>query len=118
MADGSHLGFIQKPGTVEQFEIAMPNLVSRLSTNPEFSQILKFSVFLEIQDGVWQPSWLYSKACNFFLPFEITKPNLVSRLSTNPEFSQILKFSVFLEIQDDSHLGFIQKPVKLVNRLR
>ena len=88
------------PVTVEQFKIAMPNLVSRLSTNTEFSQILKFSVFLEIQDGGWQPSWLYSKTCNSFEPFEITKPNLVSRLSTNTEYSQILKCSVFLEIQD------------------
>ena len=66
MADGSHLGFIQKPVTFEPFEITKPNLVSRLSTNPEFSQILKFLVFLEIQDGGWQPSWLYSKACNFW----------------------------------------------------
>ena len=48
MADGSHLGFIQKPVTFEPFEVIKPNLVSRLNTNPEFSQILKFPVFLEI----------------------------------------------------------------------
>ena len=45
MADGSHLGFIQKPVTLEPFKITKPNLVSRLNTNPEFSRILKFSVF-------------------------------------------------------------------------
>ena len=45
MADGSHLGFIQTPITFDPFEITKPNLVSRLRTNPEFSQMLKFSVF-------------------------------------------------------------------------
>ena len=65
MADGSHLGFIQKPVTFEPFEIIMPNLVSRFLTNPEFSQILKFSDFAKMQDGGLQPSWIYSKACNF-----------------------------------------------------
>ena len=65
MADGSHLGFIQKPVTFEPFEITGPNLLSRFSTNPEFSQILKFLDFSEMQDGVWQPSWIYSKAGNF-----------------------------------------------------
>ena len=82
------------PVTVEQFEITMSNLVSRLSTNPEFSQILKFSVF-------WKSKMADDSHLGFiqkpitFEPFEITLPNLVSRLSTNPEFSQILKFSFF-----------------------
>ena len=35
----------------------MPNLVSRLGTNPEFSQKLKFLDLLEIQDGSWQELW-------------------------------------------------------------
>ena len=112
MADGSHFGFIQKPVTFEPFELTTLNLVFRLSTYPEFSQILKFAVFLEMQDGRWQLSWIYSKSVTFE-PFEITTPNLVSRLSTTPEFGQILKFSVFSEskMADGSHLGFIQNPV-------
>ena len=44
MVDGSHRGFIQKHVTFELCEIK-PNLVSRLGTNPEFSQIFKFKVF-------------------------------------------------------------------------
>ena len=71
MADGSHLGFIQKPVTFEPFEITKPNLVSRLGTNPEYSQILKFSVFLEIRVGRWQPSCFIQKPVTF-KPFEIT----------------------------------------------
>ena len=58
MADGSHLGFIQKPVTVEPFEKTTPNLVSGLSTYLKFSQNLKFLDFLEMQDGGWQPSWI------------------------------------------------------------
>ena len=94
MADGSHLGFIQKPVTFEPFEITKPNLVSGLSTNPEFSQILKFSVFWKSKMADGSHLGFIQKPVTFE-PFEITKPNLVSRLSTNPEFSQILKFSVF-----------------------
>ena len=94
MAEGSHLGFIQKPVTFEPFEITKPNLVSRLSTNPEFRQILKFSIFgkSKMADG----SHLgFIQTPITFDPFEITKPILVSRLSTNPEFTRMLKFSVF-----------------------
>ena len=36
---------LSMPVTVEQFEITMADLVSTLSTSPEFSQILKFVVF-------------------------------------------------------------------------
>ena len=48
MADG----FIQKSVTFEPFEITKPNLVSRLSTNPERIQPdFEIFRFLEIQDG-------------------------------------------------------------------
>ena len=95
MADGSHLGFIQKPVTFEPLEITKPNLVSRLSTNLEFSQILKFPVFLKskMADG---SHLAFIQNPVTFEQFEITKANLVSRLSTNPEFSQILKFPLLI----------------------
>ena len=53
MADGSHLGFIQKPVTFEPLEITMTNLVSRLSIYLEFSRTFKFAVFQksEMADG-------------------------------------------------------------------
>ena len=88
MADGSHLGFIQKPVTFEQFEVTKPNLVSRLSTNPEFSQILKFPVFFKSKMADGSHLSFIQKPVTFE-PLEITKPNLVPGLSTNPEFSQI-----------------------------
>ena len=100
MADGSHLEFIQKPVTFEPFEITAPNSVPRLPTNPKFRENLKFSDFLEMQDGGWQPSWIYIKAGNFRTIFETTKLNLVPRLPTKPEFKKTSKFSEFLEMQD------------------
>ena len=74
MSDGSHLGFIRKPVTFEPFEITKPNLVSKLSTistNPEFSWILKFSDF-------WKSKMADGSHLGFiqkpvaFEPFEIT----------------------------------------------
>ena len=53
------------PVTFEQFDITIPNLVSRFGTNPEFSQILKFfSDFSEIQNDGWQQSVLKAKMAN------------------------------------------------------
>ena len=89
------LASFRKPVTFEQFEITKPNSVSRLGTNPEFSQILKFSVFWKSKMADGSHLGIYSGSLYTFEPFEITKPNKVSRLGTNPEFSQILKFSVF-----------------------
>ena len=48
-----NFGFIQKPVTVEQFEITKPNLVSRPRIQPDF----EIFCVLEIQDGGWQPFW-------------------------------------------------------------
>ena len=62
MADGSHLGFIQKPVTFEPFEITKPNLVSG---QPRIQPDFEIFSFLEIYDGRWQPFWLYSEAYNF-----------------------------------------------------
>ena len=112
MADGSHLGFIQKPVTFEPFDITKPNKVSRLSTNPEFSQILKFSVFLEIQDGRWQPSWLYSEACNFWTVWDNQAKSGIQtqyKPRIQPDF-EIFSFQKS-KMVDGSHLGFIQKSV-------
>ena len=91
MADGSHLGFIQKPVTFEPFEITKPNLVSG---QPRIQPDFEIFSFLEIKMADGSHLGFIQKPV-IFEPFEITKPNLVSRLSTNPEFSQILKFSVF-----------------------
>ena len=85
------------PVTVEEFEITMPNLVSLFSTNPEFSQILKFLVFHKSQMADGSHLGFIQNPVTFD-QFEITKPNLVNRLITNTEFSQILKFPIFLEI--------------------
>ena len=71
MADGSHLGFIKKPETFEQFEITKPNLVSRLSTHPEFSQILKFLAFWKSKMADGSHLGFIQKPATFEL-FEIT----------------------------------------------
>ena len=85
MADGSH----QKHVTFKLLKISKPNLVSRLSTNPEFGQILKFLVSWKSKMADGSHLGFIQKPVTY-KPFELIKPNLVSRLSTNPEFSQML----------------------------
>ena len=68
--DTSHLGYIQNPVTFEQFEITKATLVSRLGTNSEFSQILKFSVFYESKI-VDDSHHGFSQKTITFEPFEI-----------------------------------------------
>ena len=63
MADGSHLGFIQKPVTFKPFEITMSRYPD--SVQPRIQPDFKIFSFLEIQDGGCSPCWLYSEACNF-----------------------------------------------------
>ena len=83
------------PVSVEQFKITMPNVVSWLSTIPEFGQILEFSDFYKSKMADGSHLGFIQKPVTVE-QFEITKPNLVSRLSTNPEYSQILKFPLLI----------------------
>ena len=105
MADGSHLGFIQKPVTFEPFEITGPNLVSRLSSTPEFGKILNFAVFQKSKMANGSHLGFIQKLVNVE-PFEITTPNLVSRFSTTPGFGQILKFKKKIKIQAQKKIHY------------
>ena len=99
MADGSHLCFIQKPVTFELFEITKPNLVSRLSTNPEFSQILIFSVFWKSKMADGRQLGFIQKPVTFE-PFENNRAKFGIQTQYKPRIQPDFEIFSFLEIQD------------------